>query len=228
MEKVIPKIGGTTAVANAASGPPGRRTCGCRRSLGAGRFRVPGGSRAALRRDDDQATDKPDEFQTETRYVQASTGRGHAAHGKVAHLYRIPMARAVRRGADSDGMREVMLLDRNQRALTGRWFTGGYDDIGIDVTLRGLGNDPVVLGSTELLCIRLTTREVQIHGANFPGQRGTAAAIDFGRGVTVKRVVSSSPEVLARVEVEVAKDAPVGPRDVSVAGAFREGSGDGL
>jgi quinohemoprotein amine dehydrogenase len=117
-------------------------------------------------------------------------------------------------------MREVMKLDRNQQELTGRWFTGGYDEIGIDVTLRRLGSDPVVLGIDRTALQTATMREVRILGANFPTGL-TAAAIDFGRGITIKRVVSSTAESVL-VEVEVAKDAPVGPRDVSVAGAFRE------
>jgi quinohemoprotein amine dehydrogenase len=66
------------------------------------------------------------------------------------------------------------------------------------------------------------TRQVQIHGANFPA-KVAPGTIDFGRGVTVKRVVSSSPQLL-KVEVEVAKDALVGPRDVAVAGVVREGA----
>jgi quinohemoprotein amine dehydrogenase len=65
-----------------------------------------------------------------------------------------------------------------------------------------------------------STREVQIHGANFPADV-SASAIDFGSGVSVKRVVSATPD-LVKVEVEVAKDAVIGPRDVAVAGAFRE------
>jgi quinohemoprotein amine dehydrogenase len=61
---------------------------------------------------------------------------------------------------------------------------------------------------------------VQIHGANLPSGLA-ASAVDFGRGITVRRVVKASAE-MAVVEIEVAKDAPSGPRDVSVAGAFRE------
>ena len=48
--------------------------------------------------------------------------------------------------ADQDAWREVMFVDRDQRELTGRWFTGGYDETGIDVTLTRIGGDPVVLG----------------------------------------------------------------------------------
>jgi quinohemoprotein amine dehydrogenase len=166
------------------------------------------------------ATDKPDEFQTDTRYVQARTGATSHRTGKSV-IYTGFQWRG-RSGEGNDTMREVMLLDRNQRELTGRWFTGGYDETGIDATLTRLGGDPVVLGLDSTALHTGDTRQVQIHGANFPA-RLAAGAIDFGRGVTVKRIVSSSPQLL-KLEVEVAKDAPVGPRDVAVAGVVREGA----
>jgi quinohemoprotein amine dehydrogenase len=165
----------------------------------------------------------PDEFQTETRYVQVKNGETVRRQGKgliyTGFQWR---GRSFEGGSDKEGMREVMMLDRSQQELMGRWFTGAYDETGIDVTLRRLGGDPMVLGADRTALQTAATREVQIHGANFPAGL-TAAAVDFGPGVTVKRIVSSTPE-LVRVEVEVAKDAPVGPRDVSVSGAFREGA----
>src|SRR5262249_1502699 len=45
--------------------------------------------------------------------------------------------------------------------------------------------------------------------------------LDFGPGVAVQRVVSVAPD-LARVEVQVAKEAVIGPRDVGVAGVYRQ------
>ena len=44
-------------------------------------------------------------------------------------------------------MREVMMVDRNWRAMEGRWFNGGYDEVGIDVKMERIGNDPRVLGT---------------------------------------------------------------------------------
>jgi len=63
---------------------------------------------------------------------------------------------------------------------------------------------------------------VQIHGANFPASV-SPAVIDFGLGVSVKSVTGVSPDLL-KVEVEVAKTAKIGPRDVGVAGIYREGA----
>ena len=95
------------------------------------------------------------------------------------------------------------------------------DETGIEVTLRRIGNDPIVLGLDHIALETGTTRELQIHGTNFPSDL-SAASIDFGPGVTIKRVVSDAPD-LVKVEVEVAKTAGIGPRDVGVAGAYREG-----
>jgi len=170
-----------------------------------------------------RATDKDDEFVTETRYVRSKTGDVFTRQGK-AIVYTGFQWRG-RSSVDSQGkdaMREVMFVDRNQHELTGRWFTGAYDEFGIDVTLRRIGNDPLVLGLDKVALQTGTSHEVQIHGANFPANLN-AGAIDFGPGVSVKRVVSATPD-LAKVEVEVAKDAHIGPRDVSVAGALREGA----
>ncbi len=170
-----------------------------------------------------RATEKEDEFQTETRYVRAKTGDVFTRQGKsIVYTGFQWRGRSFAGAPDKDPLREVMFLDRTQRELTGRWFTGAYDEIGIDVTLRRIGNDPLVLGLERAALQTGGTREVQIHGANFPADLA-AAAIDFGPGVSVKRVVSATPD-LAKVEVEVAKDAVIGPRDVGVAGALREGA----
>src|SRR5262249_28774580 len=60
-------------------------------------------------------------------------------------------------------------------------------------------------------------QRVKIYGANLPA-RVQPADIDFGQGVKVARVVSAAPDVLS-VDVDVAADARVGPRDLSLAGS---------
>jgi len=168
-----------------------------------------------------KATGKDDEFQTETRYVRSKTGDAFTRQGKaIVYTGFQWRGRSDAGSPDKEAMREVLFVDRNQREISGRWFTGAYDETGIDVTLRRIGNDPLVLGLDRMALQTGATREVQIHGANFPADVGTSA-IDFGSGVSVKRVVSATPD-LVKVEVEVAKEAVIGPRDVAVAGAFRE------
>ncbi len=167
--------------------------------------------------------EKEDEVQTETRYVQVRTGETITRHGRALVYTGFQWrGRSFEGSTDKEGWREVLLLDRNQRELTGRWFTGGYEETGIDVTLTRIGNDPIVLGLDRAALPTGGVREVLIYGANFPADLA-AGAIDFGRGVAVKRVVSASP-ALVKAEVEVAANAPIGPRDVAVAGVIGQGA----
>ena len=39
-----------------------------------------------------------------------------------------------------------MFVERDWQQMWGRWFTGAYDEKGLDITLRRAGNDPIVLG----------------------------------------------------------------------------------
>ena len=172
-----------------------------------------------------KATDKDDEFTTETRYVRATTGEVSTRQGKAVVYTGFQwrgrsFAGSGTGSGDHDGMREVMFVERNQRELSGRWFTGAYEETGIDVTLRRIGKDPIVMGLDSIALQTGTKREVQIHGTNFPADLAVSA-IDFGPGVTVERVVSPTPD-LAKVEVEIAKNAAIGPRDVGVAGVYHE------
>ncbi len=164
---------------------------------------------------------KDDEFLTETRYTRVKTGEVVNRQGKaIVYTGFQWRGRSYTGSSDKDGLREVMFLDRNQRELSGRWFTGAYDETGIDVTLRRIGADPIVFGLDRIALQTGATREVQIHGMSFPANI-SPPAIDFGPGVTVKRVVSATLDLL-KVEVEVAKNAAIGPRDVAVAGVNRE------
>ena len=44
-------------------------------------------------------------------------------------------------------MREVMFVDRDWRQIEGRWFTGGYDEVGLDVRLDRIGAGDAILVS---------------------------------------------------------------------------------
>jgi quinohemoprotein amine dehydrogenase len=170
-----------------------------------------------------KAGEKDGEFQTETRYVRAKTGEVVTRQGRSVVYTGFQWRGRSRAGSnDKDALREVMFLDRNQRELSGRWFTGAYDETGMDVTLTRLAGDPVVLGVDRRAIQTGGTREVKIYGANFPANLGPSS-IDFGPGIAVKRVVSASPSE-AKVEVEVAKDASAGVRDVLVAGSDAPGA----
>jgi quinohemoprotein amine dehydrogenase len=114
--------------------------------------------------------------------------------------------------------REAMMVSRDGNSMKGRWFWGGYDEFGLDVKLARLGPQPMVFG-TDLYSLQSPTmkHELRIFGANLPASL-KAADVDLGPGITVSRVVKSTPTV-ATVEVAVAKGLPVGVRNVSIGSA---------
>lgn len=84
--------------------------------------------------------------------------------------------------------------------MSGRWFRGGYDEFGIDITARRLGSGATVDGVLPKALARGTRDvEVTVFGANL----SKTAALDFGLGVRVTRVVrASADEIVARVSVD--------------------------
>ena len=162
----------------------------------------------------------PDSFNVDTRYTVARTGETVSRAGK-AIVYTGFQWRGRGGVPGSDNVwREVMFVERDWRQMSGRWFTGAYDEIGIDVTLVRLGSDPVISGA-DLTALKTasTGRALKIYGANLPASV-KPEDIGLGEGVKVTRVVSARADEIV-VEVDVAANAPVGPRDVSVAGAVK-------
>jgi quinohemoprotein amine dehydrogenase len=122
---------------------------------------------------------------------------------------------------DDPGLwKEVLFVERNGQEIKGRWFSGEYDETGIDVTLRRVANDPVVTG-LDVFSLRSSTanQRVRVFGANLP-ERVAAGDIDFGQGVKVARVVSATPETIV-IDVDVAPDARPGPRDLTLGTSTR-------
>jgi quinohemoprotein amine dehydrogenase len=104
--------------------------------------------------------------------------------------------------------------------MEGRWFAGGYDEVGIDVKLERVGSDPRVLG-TDRTALRqgASAQELKIYGTSLVSSL-RPADIDLGPGITVSRVVSVTPD-MATVTVDVTAAAAPGARDLFVAGASR-------
>jgi len=116
---------------------------------------------------------------------------------------------------DPNGLREVMMLSKDQSSLTGRWFWGTYEEFGLDVTMRRASAAPVVLGTdVSALKTGTTTNTIRIFGSNLPGTL-TAADVDLGAGVTVTKVVSATPGIVT-VEASVDPKAMPGRRQVTV------------
>ena len=165
--------------------------------------------------------DMADSFLTDGRFVYAKGGQVVTRRSRaIVYTGFQWRGRSADTPDDPGTWREVAFIERNGQEIKGRWFTGGHNETGIDITLRRVSNDPLVSG-TDVASLRSSTsaQRVRIYGANLP-ERITAADIDFGHGIRVSRVVSASPEVIA-VDVDVAADARVGPRDLSLAGSTR-------
>jgi quinohemoprotein amine dehydrogenase len=168
-----------------------------------------------------QRPDMPDSFLTEGRFAYAKGGeivnRRSRAIVYTGFQWR---GRSADTPDDPGTWREVAFIERNGQEIKGRWFTGGHNETGIDITLRRVSNDPLVSG-TDVASLKSSSsgQRVRIFGANLP-ESVAAADIDFGQGIRVSRVVSASPEMIA-IDVDVAADARVGPRDLSLAGSTR-------
>lgn len=165
----------------------------------------------------------PDNFTTEMRYTVARTGETVSRTGRALVYTGFQWRGRSGTPGTTDSWREVLAIDRGWREMTGRWFTGAHDEIGIDVTLTRVGSDPLVLGtSVTALKTGTTVQSVRIFGGNLPATV-TAGDISVGQGVTVTRVASARPEEIV-VDLDVAANAPVGRRAVSVAGAVSSDS----
>jgi quinohemoprotein amine dehydrogenase len=158
-----------------------------------------------------------DEFTTEARYAYAKGGAAVQRKGQAIVYTSFQWRGRTSTGdGDKEPLREVMFVERDGRTMSGRWFTGAYDEKGLDVVLRKIGADPVVLGAVPRALRTGTSASVRVYGANLPASLAPAD-VDFGRGVRVTRVAPAEGGVA--VDLEVASDAPVGARDVLVAGA---------
>ena len=162
-----------------------------------------------------------DEFTTTISYRVARTGEVVTRSGRslVYTGYQWRGRSTTSAGADS-AMREVMFVDRDWRQIEGRWFTGGYDEVGLDVRLDRVGSEPRVLGTDRVALKQgAAAQELKIYGANFASSL-RATDIDLGPGLTVSRVVGVTPD-LVTVAVDVAANAGLGARDLFVAGAAK-------
>ncbi len=111
-------------------------------------------------------------------------------------------------------MREVMWVSPDQSMAEGRWFWGEYQEFGFDVKLQRASADPTLIGvDRSLLKTGSQGTRVRLLAESLPAQVAPAD-LDFGTGVTVKRIVSHTPtEIVA--EVDVAADAVSGKRDIA-------------
>ena len=182
------------------------------------------------------APNEPDTYLTEARYTFARTGETATRKGRsvvyAGYQWRGRSALNVPASAGSatpgdvgshpyesaGTWREVMLVDRAQKVMSGRWFGGAYDELGMEITMTRIGPEPTIAGvGTHAVKTGTAGAMLRVYGANFPA-RLTPAQVSLGRGLTVTRVMSATADVLT-LAVDVAATATPGPRDILVAGA---------
>jgi len=110
-------------------------------------------------------------------------------------------------------MREAMWISPDMTWAEGRWFWGEYQEFGVDVKLRRLTTEPMLLTLEQYsLKAGSTAQKVRVVGLNLPAKIA-ADDLDFGSGVKVTSIVSHTPtEIVA--QVDVAADAVPGKRDL--------------
>ena len=169
-----------------------------------------------------QAAGADDEFTTRVTLKSMKDGSTitRTGHGLVYAGYAwrgrskgTPAANAAPNDLGSE-MREVLWFSPDQSFAEGRWFWGQYQEFGFDVTLRRPSADPTLLQVDRTgLKTGSQGNRVRLVAESLPAQV-EPADLDFGAGVTVRRIVSHSPtEIIA--EVDVAGNAISGKRDVA-------------
>ncbi|MCY3704442.1 MAG: quinohemoprotein amine dehydrogenase subunit alpha [Gammaproteobacteria bacterium] len=159
-----------------------------------------------------------DAFVTRASYTFPATGETVTRRGRGLVYTGYQWRGRSFESDEADGaMREVMLVERGMNEISGRWFRGDYDEIGMDVRLTRVAGSPVVAGvHPRALQLGGGEREVRIFGAGFADGVGPGD-VDLGPGLTVNRVVSASSDEIT-LNVTLAPDAAPGGRDVFVGG----------
>lgn len=140
---------------------------------------------------------------------------GYSWRGKSA-----PSSAPAQLAADSlaNPTREAVWFSPDRKSAQGRWFWGAYDEFGFDVKLvRADGSPTLAAVSASPIKAGAKGVEVRIIGDSLPAGL-TAADIDLGAGIAVKKLVSATPSEVI-VSVDAAPDAVAGRHDVSVQGA---------
>jgi quinohemoprotein amine dehydrogenase len=165
-----------------------------------------------------KAAGKDDEFTTRSTLRYAKDGRVVTRTGKsIVYTGFQWRGRSTESPADT-GMREVMFIEPGWQSMSGRWYKGGYDEFGMDVSFSRVTGGVMVGGvSRRGLKANAKGQDLTIFGANFPSPM-PAGTIDLGPGVRVSSIVRATPDSVV-LKVDVDSSAALGARDVFVAGA---------
>jgi len=164
-----------------------------------------------------------DEFVTKTEIEYATSGITLSRSGKAV-VYSGYSWRGRSTGADLPASvdpittpkewREALFVSRDGNTMNGRWFWGGYQELGIDAHLARIGTAPMLAGLSTFAIQSPSSTEVRVYGANIPADL-KASDFDFGSGVSVKRIVKRTPS-MATLEVQADAKLTPGIRDVSM------------
>lgn len=161
-----------------------------------------------------------DEFTSQVSYTYARSGEQVTRAGRVTIFTGFQWrGRSTVGGAEDSALREVMLVERDWSKIEGRWFAGGYDEIGLDVQLERVGKDLTVVGFDHTALRTGSSGQVlKIYVANPPATLAPRD-LDLGAGVTTTAATLAGDVITATVDV--AASAAVGPRTVVVAGTVK-------
>lgn len=159
-----------------------------------------------------------DEYRTRTT-LDFQDGEKTMRTGRVilyaGYSWRGSSSDAQARTSQIKDLKEVMMLSSDLESMRGRWFSGAYDEFGMDVVLRKTGRDIIVSATDQPKLMTGRTATVKIYGANFPNDL-KATDIDFGPGTTVSNIRPTASIVTADVAVDA--KAVAGYRDLVVRG----------
>ena len=172
-----------------------------------------------------------DEFQTRVKLQSARDGSTLTRSGQGL-VYAGYSWRGRSKGSNAPGnqpddiskeMREAMWISPDQLSAEGRWFWGEYQEFGMDVKIVRASTEPTLIGvDRTMFKLGSQANRVKLIGDNLPANVAPAD-LDFGSGITVKRIVSHTPsEVVA--EVDVAANAVPGKRDLAFRRSVLESS----
>jgi quinohemoprotein amine dehydrogenase len=156
-----------------------------------------------------------DEFTSQITYSYARGGQSVTRTGRVTVYTGFQWrGRSTVGGVEDSAQREVMFIERDWSKIEGRWFNGGYDEMGLDVTLTRVGRDLSIVGLDHTgLRAGGTGQVLKIFAANPPAGL-QARDLDFGAGVTATAATVAGDVITATVDV--AQNAAVGPRTLVV------------
>ena len=161
----------------------------------------------------------PDAFTTQATYVYAESGERVMRSAEALIYTGYQWRGRSNRGTDLE-LREVMFVERNLREMSGRWFSGAYDEIGPDVTLTRVGAGAVVSGVYPRAVLRGGTTSVTMYGTGLPADAGDSV-MDFGEGVTIQGVDRRDDGSIT-MRLSIDGDARVGARDLFAFGSSVE------